>query len=417
LYLCFYTLLGPTSPNRFFLYGASASGVNDSPTGTWHGENSEWEMVPFDGLAYKNGSFFDLLGEQRKRKIGYHVFTGQGMSQVALIKNQPPEPAYENEPPPSTKTITFPRYFNSINYLEAYLKGDASRLRYWVGGTHNHLEPSYYGAGTLGLKEFKMNFADGESQHPLGWIQKGEALIKRVYEALRASKIWNESALIITYDEHGGFFDHVPPPRAVPPGDGVGRHAPFGTKDTTRPEVHFNFGRYGVRVPAVVVSPWIPRGVVDHTIYDHTSILRTSGLRLGLRTLTGRDKFANPFAHLFSLKTPRTDRPPIPDPQDPEGILDGANVGKAPDAPRSGLISRTDASFVVGGARAAAALDPSRADEIRRRVENMKTQDDAASLHDDHIRPVMDAAKPDVPDEDKIAVADAPSDPDAPQIA
>jgi len=94
-----------------------------------------------------------------------------------------------------------------------------------------------------------------------------------VYNKIRNSPLWNESVLIITWDEHGGFYDHVPPPEAVPPGDDMIYRA-------ANPS-HFKFDRYGVRVPAVIVSPWIEKGVIDGRTYDHASIPKTVEDRLG----------------------------------------------------------------------------------------------------------------------------------------
>ena len=84
-------------------------------------------------------------------------------------------------------------------------------------------------------------------QHPDHDVTKGEELIKKVYESLRSSKLWNDTLLIITYDEHGGFFDHVPPPLTVNPDGKV-------ANDVNPP---FNFDRLGIRVPTLFISPWI----------------------------------------------------------------------------------------------------------------------------------------------------------------
>ncbi|MGC1521374.1 MAG: alkaline phosphatase family protein, partial [Steroidobacteraceae bacterium] len=117
--------------------------------------------------------------------------------------------------------------------------------------------------------------------------RKGERLVKQVYESLRASRFWGETMLIVTFDEHGGFLDHVPPPAAVTPGGDV-RYA-----DAARP---FAFDRLGVRVPAVVVSAYTQRNTVVGTspqeIFDHTSILATVQKRFGLRPITQRDAAA-----------------------------------------------------------------------------------------------------------------------------
>lgn len=129
--------------------------------------------------------------------------------------------------------------------------------------TYVFIEPDY---GNI-LPSTSEDFTCGNSQHPLDDITRGEKLIKDTYEAIRNSPHWNRSLLIITYDEHGGFYDHVPPVGATPPGD-----------DWTDPRQNkqgFDFSLLGVRVPTVIVSPLIPRGTSDHTQYDHTSVLKT----------------------------------------------------------------------------------------------------------------------------------------------
>jgi phospholipase C len=134
--------------------------------------------------------------------------------------------------------------------------------------------------------------------HPPSDVRDGEALIKQVYEMIRNSPVWNQCVFIIIFDEHGGFFDHFPPPPAVPPGDGA--------VDNTH---HFQFDRLGTRIPAVIVSPWVGRNVVDQTTYDHSSLLATVEKLFGLSPLTRRDAAANDFLEVFSQITPRTDTP------------------------------------------------------------------------------------------------------------
>ena len=145
--------------------------------------------------------------------------------------------------------------------------------------------------------------SDGNSQHPNYDVALGEAFILQVYEALRTGKGWNETLLIITYDEHGGLYDHVPPPtNAVAP------------DTTTQGEDGFNFTRFGVRVPAVLVSPLIAKNTIFNvppggTPIDHTSVLRTLELRWGLEPLTARDAAAPDLGDVLTLPTPRTDNP------------------------------------------------------------------------------------------------------------
>jgi phospholipase C len=142
--------------------------------------------------------------------------------------------------------------------------------------------------------------ATGNSQHPNYDVALGEQLIHDVYEALRDGPGWPQTLLVLTYDEHGGCYDHVPPPGgAVPPDQDAGE---FG----------FDFTRFGVRVPTVLVSPLIAAGTVFRAPaggppLDHTSILKTVQQRWGLPALTRRDAAAPGFGDVLTLGTPRTD--------------------------------------------------------------------------------------------------------------
>jgi phospholipase C len=87
--------------------------------------------------------------------------------------------------------------------------------------------------------------------HPADDVRKGEALVKNLYEAISGSALWPSSMFVIVFDEHGGFFDHVRPPPAVPP----------GSSENPKLKTHnFPFDRMGVRVPALVISPYVQAG-------------------------------------------------------------------------------------------------------------------------------------------------------------
>src|ERR1700723_1113999 len=134
-------------------------------------------------------------------------------------------------------------------------------------------------------------------QHPPHVVTLGEQLIADVYNQLRSGPSWTRTLLIITYDEHGGCFDHVAPPTAVPP--------------NSIPTAPFNFDRYGVRVPALLISPWIPQGTVlrppppGTPPFDHTSIITLLRNRFSLGPqLTDRDGVAPDPGSALTLTAP-----------------------------------------------------------------------------------------------------------------
>ncbi|KAI7738226.1 hypothetical protein M8C21_016755 [Ambrosia artemisiifolia] len=165
------------------------------------------------------------------------------------------------------------------------------------------IEPRYFD-----IKGYPAN-----DDHPSHDVANGQKLVKEVYEVLRGSPQWNESLLVITYDEHGGFFDHVKTPYVnVPSPDGNTGPAPS----------FFKFDRLGVRVPTIMVSPWIkkgtvissPKGPTPNSEYEHSSIPATIKKMFNLSSnfLTHRDAWAGSFEHVVSqLSSPRTDCPEV----------------------------------------------------------------------------------------------------------
>lgn len=150
-------------------------------------------------------------------------------------------------------------------------------------------------AGTLPHVSFVEPRFFGEAQgisndyHPHSDIRKGEVFLNAVYEAVTSSPNWANTVLVVNFDEWGGFFDHVPPPRAgIPSAD-----AALGSD-----------GLMGFRVPALVISPWSPRGTVAHGTYDHTSVLKMIEWRWNLRPLTVRDANATNLTEALDFDAP-----------------------------------------------------------------------------------------------------------------
>jgi phospholipase C len=172
------------------------------------------------------------------------------------------------------------------------------------------------------------------SQHAPHDVRYGDHLIADIYEALvRHEPVWNKSAFIITYDEHGGFYDHVAPPAAPNPDDiNSPRPDDFG-RPGHHPPPPFTFDRLGPRVPTLIISPWVDKQVCS-TELRHTSILRTVRERFGItRALSKRESSANTFSTLFDRAQPRTGLPtklaraPLPTLAPPDHHANPANAG------------------------------------------------------------------------------------------
>ncbi|MGH2930505.1 MAG: alkaline phosphatase family protein, partial [Solirubrobacteraceae bacterium] len=133
-------------------------------------------------------------------------------------------------------------------------------------------------------------------------IEVGERFIASIVNALMHAPTWRSTALFINADEGGGYYDHVPPPRAIRP-------------DSTPPipvpgNVPGGYDRYGFRVPMIVVSPWARADYVSHVVSDHTSVLAFLERKWNLPAMTFRDANAHPMTDYFDFRRPAFHRPP-----------------------------------------------------------------------------------------------------------
>ncbi len=142
---------------------------------------------------------------------------------------------------------------------------------------------------------------DGNDEHPPALMQVGELFVAEVIDALTKSPLWARSALFLSYDEHGGLYDHVVPPPACAPDDLAEPNS-----DGTLPV----FEQLGVRVPFMVVSPYAKKTYVSHRVYDHTSIVRFIQSRFVMPALTARDANAEAPWDMFDFDQPPHLNPP-----------------------------------------------------------------------------------------------------------
>lgn len=269
----FASVPGPTWPNRAFMLSATSSGLTE--TGVWYQNQSSGVLLPsrtiYDQVAEAGGSwkhyYNDTPWELFLRSVAHH-----------------------------------PEHVMPTKQL-------------WQDARDGTLPDFAFINPRCGVNETTGEGSNDD--HPDHDVAFGEQYIKDVYEALRASPQWNETLLIVTFDEHGGFYDHVPPPMVdIPAPDNIASY----------PDSGFAFNRLGMRIPTILVSPWIPRGTVvssppaaqkptPSSEYDLTSIIATTRKLLsilnGTAPLTKRDAWAATFEHVLSIEmsAPRTDCP------------------------------------------------------------------------------------------------------------
>eukprot|EP01127_Copromyxa_protea_P000134 TRINITY_DN10132_c0_g1_i1.p1 TRINITY_DN10132_c0_g1~~TRINITY_DN10132_c0_g1_i1.p1 ORF type:complete len:655 (+),score=121.50 TRINITY_DN10132_c0_g1_i1:308-2272(+) len=260
---------GPTWPNRMFFLSATSAG--SSETGPWY-HNEVGKLFP-------QKTFYDQVKESGLTWKNYYNDTPWELFMESVAHN-PEHLAGMPEFFEDAKKGTLPHY-SFIN--------PRSGINMTTGVGSNDMHPDHD-------------------------IAAGEQYYKDIYEALRSSPSWNETLFIITFDEHGGFYDHVPTPLNVPPpGDG----------EKSYPDTDVLFNRLGIRIPTLLISPWVPKGMVvsepaaaqkpaHNSEFDLTSIMATARKILGIKSgpLTKRDAWSATFENVLEIvKEPRTDCP------------------------------------------------------------------------------------------------------------
>jgi phospholipase C len=244
----FCSLLGPTYPNRFYyLSGTSDGRINN-------------QLV-----AYTRDSIFDRLDDAG---VSHKIYVA-GPLAFGLLLGQEQNPI--------------------ADFFADAAAGTLPQVSY--------VDPAFFGE-------------EQNDEHPPSNPQLGQQFLESIYDALVASPNWSSTALIITYDEHGGFYDHVPPPSACIPDD--------VPPQLTSGSFVAQFDRYGFRVPIIVVSPYSKPGYVSHEVFDLTSILRFIELRFDLPALTKRDANATPITDLFDFSQASLLAPPA----QPAAVID-----------------------------------------------------------------------------------------------
>ena len=312
----FSSVPGPTLPNRAFAhFGTSFGRLDMSP--------DYFRMRP---------SIYQRLRQAGKQgKIYYYDPTSSTLGLTFLLADQG-------------------SYFGLLGDF----KRDCKKNRL---PEYSFIEPNYVDHGG----------ALASDQHPDHDVVAGDSFIGEVYDALRSNdQVWQSTVLLIVWDEHGGLYDHEIPPMVT--------HTDSFTSTTPR----FDFDRLGVRVPAVVVSPFIESGTVDHTPYEHASIPATVTEQFigppAVHSPFEREKWATTFLHLLTRTQPRSDNPFTEAPVMARMALETPAPRPTGGSPVSGLLRQQvqDVHFMLKRHHPAAAakLNP----------DAVKTEEDAAAF-------------------------------------
>ncbi|MBX3191246.1 MAG: alkaline phosphatase family protein [Labilithrix sp.] len=266
-YFC--SVPGPTLPNRMYLFAATSFGQTSN-------------VFPDIGAYPFPANDAVILDELDKRHVDWKLYTSGGPAGAAAVLSVQLPVRYNRD-------VTFP--------IEDFYRDAAE----------GKLPPVVY----VDPNFLKTGDPDNDDEHPPSNLQIGQRFVSKVVDALMKSPQWGKLALFITYDEHGGLYDHMPPPKACVPDD-----KPLIDKQGN--PLAGAFDSYGVRVPMIVVSPWAKRGHVSHDVYDHASILRFIQAKHRLPALTARDANALVPIDFFDFASP----PNLSIPALPEAVVD-----------------------------------------------------------------------------------------------
>jgi phospholipase C len=252
---------GPTWANRFFVHSGTCLERVQMPE-----DLNDSLHNPGLYLGYDQDTIYDRLNE---RNIAWRIYHGD-IPQSLVLTHQ--------------RTVQNARRYEFMDVFYSDANGQEEHFP-----AYSFIEPSYY-------------WPAQNDDHPPHTTLRAQTLLGNVYNALRKNeRLWNSTLLVVLYDEHGGFYDHVPPPAAVPPD---GHSLP-----------NFAFDRLGVRVPALLVSPWVEQTILK-TEFDHTSLLKYLTEKWNLGPLTERVAKAQSFGSAIrTTGQPRTDTPgsvPLP---------------------------------------------------------------------------------------------------------
>jgi phospholipase C len=259
----FQSMLGQTDPNRRYLVAATSSGMTDDISTSVTVDNAIQDAL----LATPTPTIFDLL-------------SAFNISWTDYVQSFPLGATAELDPVLDTASTV----------LE--MKPVA---QFYVDAAHGNL-PAF--------SIVEPDYSTQSQENPQN-MAVGDGLLADVVNAIGDSPAWKRTLLIFTYDEHGGYYDHVAPPVAL---------APDAILPVVSPgeSLYEGFERYGFRVPGVLVSPYAKKDYVSHVVFDHTSVLALVERKWNLPALTFRDANANDLTDMLDLEALADGSPTFP---------------------------------------------------------------------------------------------------------
>ena len=313
----FSSCLGPTFPNRRFLISATANGLIDD--------------LPMNMADYPAaGTIFDQLSKHGISWVNYHPLAGGKTGLRSALRHRRRMLQRRLRSLRALNPTSLAQLGKDMQFTaDIYPLGLGRYMRH-VRGTEQFFADA--DNGTLpAVSLVDPDFKAYSEENPQD-IQKGESFASEVVKRVMHGKGWASTLLIWFYDEHGGYYDHVPPPPAVEPDDVLARsvfsrrtpiHAVMGVlfpgyvKNAQKLDAGpKHYDRYGFRVPAVLVSPYARPGYVTSQVFDHTSVLKLIEQKWNLPPLTARDAAADSPLGALDLNSPPAfaEPPELPEP-------------------------------------------------------------------------------------------------------
>jgi phospholipase C len=277
----------------------------------YDGGDLPWLYNVAASYAISDRHFASVMGPTFPNREYFYAGTSYGLTENSVLSNRANIMTVLDAHNSALKheDVTWAVYYDGLAGLEIFAD------TFFMYSDHTWPQSRFFADAAAGKlpnvvfldPNLRDEWGGGEDDHPPGDVQVADQFMAKVVQAVTQSPQWPHLALIITFDEHGGLYDHVAPPKACAP-DGIAPIVPAG-------QTQYDFAQYGFRVPLIVISPYAKAKYVSHVTTDHTSIIRFVEQRFKLPAMSARDANADPLTDLFNFDKPvLLKAPPLPTP-------------------------------------------------------------------------------------------------------